>query len=1301
MARHSKRKARSFERPVIFTGMALTSLLWLGFLMIKSQGIDSLVHNDIQENLAVVRSKPAAIGREVLSHRYQLRVNYDAITKMMNDLHHHYQQLKARLKTIGAARAPGIKEQLQALDDHLVTHRLVVDDFKSHNAVLKNSFNYILSTIEQFASDDDIDKSLKEILREIENTILLIHVGRPTKMSGKQFDSQLAGLEQLIPHYPIAQKNVLTLLVQHANLALEIEHEMDDWLTATLNDPPSLVALPNAFNQWVVQRVWRANVHRHLLFLSAVALFLALGWIYIRFRGRSTELREALTDLEFQKFAVDQHAIVSTANVQGKITYVNDRFCDISGYSREELVGQNHRIVKSTEHSPEFYRHMWRTIAGGDVWHGEIKNSIKGGGHYWVYATIVPFLNARGKPDKYVSIRTDITSQKEMESALSRQQDFLKGLTETLGEGVFVTAADERGNFINREGERLLGWSRQEFEGLEINRIIDQIASDGDNAMLSSIRAGESYRSDEEVLIRRDGRRIPASVVSHPMIVTGQYMGSVVAFQDITQRKRQQAELIEAKRIAEEASKSKSMFLANMSHEIRTPMNAIIGMSYLALQTDLSKRQRDYVEKIHRSGDALLGIINDILDFSKIEAGKLRIEQTTFTLSQVLDNIATIVSSLAAEKRLEILFQVAPDIPSELIGDPLRLGQVITNLASNAVKFTDKGDIKISVTCKERDDARIKLGVEVTDDGIGMTSEQIGRLFQAFSQADGSTTRRYGGTGLGLTISKQLVDMMDGKFDVVSVPGQGSTFSFTAWFGVSDTPVEASVLPHAIQGLRILVAEGRESSSQAMVQVLSPLPVDIAIAASEQQVVDQIKAASEQRRPFGLVIVNHPLCGCSAETIARGIRTLSPQDPCKIIVTYQPGAPSIDAIEELQIVDRTLEKPINPSTLIDLIVSLFEEQEHSSRQYQRNLQGRLAGMRVLVAEDNEINQQIAQEILESQGVKVTIANNGREAVATLEEQGPQAFDVVLMDLQMPEMDGHEATLRLRGIPRFRELPIIAMTAHAMAEERERCRNEGMNGHITKPVAPEELYSLLRTWWKAPENDNPTIVYQTPLAETTTVRLPKIARLDINAGLSHVAGNEALYLRLLRKFADDQADVATRLRKAIDHNDHDKAERLAHTLKGLAGNLGAKDVSSRAAYLEDALRSQAAPREKIESSLGDLSQHLEALLADLRNTIPALQAHENENATPAQVDEQVLRERLQTLLALVAAGDGDAIDVFERSSKLFQSVLSGADYATLCDAFNTFAFDKAQRCLENLANDRGIALRTSPMFEETP
>ncbi len=1173
MANHYKRYLTQIKKPALWAGIILASIFWLGFLFVKSQGIDSLIHDNIQSELAVVTSKHAEIGREILSHRYQLSVNYDGISEKLNDFHRYYYQLKENLKVVGADKKPVIRDQLAAVDKYIESYNLVVEDFKSHNALLKNSLSYIFSKIAQINTNKDIDVRLFNTLNSIKTTILMVHLGRQTESYEAQLRNHLSDLEGLISTSSSNIRDVLSLLIKHVNLSIGIEHEMVEWLSATLNEDKSIVDLPHVFNHWVLDQVWYANVYRHLLFLSAISMFFVLGWIYIRLNNRSTELRTALKNLKLLKYALDQHAIVSIANVRGNISYVNDRFCEISGFKREELIGKNHRIVKSNEHSPRFYRNMWQTITRGDMWHGELKNAVKSGGHYWVYATIVPFLDDFGKPDQYISIRTDITSQKKMESDLSRQQH----------------------------------------------------------------------------------------------------------------------ELMEAKLIAEEASNSKSMFLANMSHEIRTPMNAIIGMAHLALQTDLNKRQRDYVEKIHQAGNALIGIINDILDFSKIEAGKLSVEMTNFTLSDVLDNVSTVISPLAAKKNLEILLEVASRIPNTLIGDPLRLSQIIVNLASNAVKFTESGDIKINIIEEQREDRRVKLRFMVKDQGIGMTQEEIERLFQAFSQADGSTTRRFGGTGLGLTISKQLVEMMDGEINVSSSPGEGSSFYFTAWFDVSPDAMEPSLLPTAIEGLRILVAEGRESSRQALIMAISSLPVDVVTAVSKQELIEELKEADYQENPIDLVIVNHPLRGCGVEEVAKAIRLNSGgQVPCKILVTHHTDVANISVVDELDTIDRTIVKPINPSHLVNIIFSIFDKTHEVKDRQSDTDHKRLSGMRVLVAEDNLVNQQIAQEVLQIQGAVVTIANNGLEAINLLEDQGLSAFDVVLMDLEMPEMNGHEATKKLRSEERFKALPIVAMTAHASIEEQEICKNEGMDAHLAKPVEPEKLYKLLQTWYKSSMKEFaiPTSEPQTKKPET--VYIPDIAQLDIEQGLSIVGNDRSFYLKLLNTFSTSQADTIDRLSKALNKNDLQEVAQVAHALKGVSANIGAKEISKMAAILEDGAEGEVI-QESMAEVLDSLTINLNHLLDDLKESLGESKSTTIETQGQEPVDDNALKEHLCGLIKLVSNGDGDAIDLFESNSSLFRNVLSDIDYTNLYDAIQQFDFNKAEIYLKIIAKDRDLKI----------
>src|SRR5215470_4205615 len=555
------------------------------------------------------------------------------------------------------------------------------------------------------------------------------------------------------------------------------------------------------------------------------------------------------------------------------------------------------------------------------------------------------------------------------------------------------------------------------------------------------LRRGETHHR-ELLLKRKSGELFWCRLSGRAVEVGDLSRGTVWMLEDITERRRAEEAIEEARQKAEEATEMKSMFLANMSHEIRTPMNAIIGLSDLALKTPLDPKQRDYISKVHRAGTSLLAIVNDILDFSKIEAGRLELETLDFSMDEVVGAVTTVIAQKAHEKGLEFLTHVSPAVPARLRGDPLRLGQILTNLVDNAVKFTEHGQVQLTVEVLEQTSEKAQVQCSVHDAGIGMTREQAARLFQPFTQANMSTTRTHGGTGLGLSIARRLVEAMSGEIRLDSQPGVGSTFSFTVWLGV--------------------------------------------------------------------------------------------------------GAPTD-----------------SPGAMVPAAVRA----------------GRLRAARILVTEDNEINQQIAVELLEGAGAKVEIASNGREAIEAVMNASSRRYDLVLMDLQMPEVDGYQATARIRGDGRFADLPIVSMTAHVTLEERERCLVAGMNDQVSKPIDPATLFATLGRYYVPPEARNvgaaPTEPSRTASTEehpSEEAGLPSVEGLDTFDGLRRVAGNRSLYLTLLRKFIDEQTTVAARIADCLRTGDYDGAERLTHTLKGLAGSLGAGEVGAVSAALEESIAS---------------------------------------------------------------------------------------------------------------------------------
>jgi PAS domain S-box-containing protein len=1135
--------------------------------------------------------------------------------------------------------------------------------------------------------------------------------------------------------------------------------------------------------------------------------------------SNNNKLMQAQRENEALMQAINQHALVSIADPSGRITHANALFCQTSGYSRDELLGQNHRILKSAAQPDEFWTNMWQTIAAGRVWRNVVCNQAKDGTLYWVDTLISPFFNDQGV-DKYVAIRTDITDTVLARQALDAERGRLDNIITGTNTGTWEWNISTGELIINERWAEILGYAVQELRPATVQTWSDRCHPD-DLAATNQKRqlhldGGLDYYDSEFRMKHRDGHwvwihaagkisswtsgGVPAwmsgthmdisaqkqaqaqlseqlqfvevlleatpvaiyikdrqghylrfnkafedvfgiqrtgwlgktvfDLVPHDLALAmdekdqglyaegglqayesqfvrhdngetrlgayrkavlhnqdGEVVGLVGAIQDVTERNRIAHELREAMQAVQAATVAKSQFLANMSHEIRTPMNAIMGLLSLLQSTDQTAQQMDYTGKTLGAAKSLLGILNDILDFSKIDAGKMTLDPQPFGVDTLLRDLSVILSASTGNKSLEVLFDADPNVPTTLLGDAMRLQQVLTNLASNAIKFTAQGEVRVQIRLLARDPSGCRLRFAVCDTGIGISAENQLHIFDGFSQAEASTTRRFGGTGLGLTISRQLVALMGGELAINSVPGQGSTFHFTITLPEA-TPLESA--QEASQRLagripaqfQVLVVDDYPAARDIHAALAKSLGWQVDAVSTGTEALAQVTArAAAGHPPYQAVLVDWQMPDMDGWETIRRIRDLTPPKattPIMLMVTTM-GREMLSqrTPQEQASLHSFLVKPVTALMLRDHVLDALAGRSNiRSRSRSRPDRAQpLKGMRLLVVEDNLINQQVARELLTNEGALVEIAGNGQLGVAAV-ANASLAFDAVLMDLQMPVMDGFAATQAIRHELGLTQLPIIAMTANAMASDREACLAAGMNDHIGKPFDLQQLIQLLSRLVSQPPS--------TPVQWPASTPRQQAADPDaIDQALERLGGNRALYSRTLDAYLAELSQLPSQLGTLLQAGDWAEATRLLHTTKGLSATVGASalaevarkaEIQLKAADTTDGTFMPGDLHADFSLAVASTQVHMRTLCEQLKAALPP----DHTPAPSAPPHNSTLVADLQRLRALLEASDMQALEVHAR---LHQTHASAVDPALAPLAASIAAFDFSQAVVQ--------------------
>ncbi len=1270
----------------------LSALLLMFLFGPQSQRVDMKQYEHLTNVLTQLKDQDVRMNEHMLLAGSGMLRNFDSMVDITNRLNKQQEELSKLQSSMSEEARESLETGANRLFLQLKQKILSIEQFKADHSILRNSQGYLPIAVEQTAPKLSIEIRAK--LYDLTSDVY-IYITKPSQRLRQHINAMITAFKQQNLHSKSMDK--LDNIFSHIDIILSKTDELH-MLARTILRQPTVQLVEDI--EHLQQGRHAENVHHTdnvmlLMSMLAVLLLFYAAYVMYRLRRAASELEEAVSELEYQKFALDQHSIVAATDRTGRITYANDKFCEISQYSREELLGQDHRLLNSGYHPRSFFKEMWQTIGKGKAWHQEVKNRKKDGSFYWVDTSIIPFMGQHGKVERYIAIRTDITQRKEEEArsaslarfssenpapvmrinhhgelsyanaaskyildaleisiheklpsemlqecmivltdkqnrsselvaankvfeltyaslpgtddvnlyarditeikdsieAIETSEKRIRQVMDTALDGMIMVDSHAKITYWNPQAEKIFGRSAEEMIGTSG---LYQLFPKDQMIMVQKQFSSVLNQRIEIVARHKDGFDVPIELSVMMIKTKGVFDYFSITIHDVSERINSEKALKEARDQALESSKMKSMFLSTVSHEIRTPMNGIIGMTDLLLDTPLNAEQREFTRTIHASSDALLMIINDILDFSKVEAGHLDIEQAAFSLHSMVEGAVGVVAIKANDKGIALNLFIDPTIPAALIGDTGRLRQVILNLVDNAVKFTEQGEVNIRIMCQEKIDDHIKVSFFVRDTGIGLSPDAQKRLFQPFVQADGTTTRKYGGTGLGLAISKKIIQLMGGDIQLHSELGKGSEFSFALEFEASEDLelINAGYNVENLAGLNILVVDDDANACFILDHYLSHWDIEVTSTESSAAGLEALELAAANNKPFDLMIIDHHMPNQTGLEMAEYIRQQSAYTETPMIL--HTGHDHFGLKQKALDVgfNSLLPKPINMSHLFDCLAqalrldSVEENSITATQPLPDETLDAQSGIHVLLAEDNPVNQKVAQTHLSKLGCIVHTVENGQEAVHTA--MAADIYDIIFMDCQMPIMDGLEATRHIRAYEKEHggSRIIIAMTANAMKGDREICLQAGMNDYMSKPVSREKISEAInRNLIDSSEESSLRHGSDDREAHASYINLDQLKDLfgDDDEAIAEIL---QLFQHSMQQLLMEKMPLALRLQDALS------MKQLAHDLKGASANIGGDDVASICAQIEEL--AEAEQWDSIEAKVAHLHEAYEQL-----------------------------------------------------------------------------------------------------------